>query len=53
MVGRRVIGTSLVAAALLIGGSAQASAQDGQRLVKVYNSPGQIKALEDKGYDVG
>ena len=53
MVGRRIVGTSLVAAALLIGGTAQAYAQDGQRLVMVYNTPAQIAALEGQGYDVG
>src|SRR6185436_20046983 len=40
-------------AALLIGGTAQASAQDGQRLVMVYNTQEQIQSLEKQGYDVG
>src|SRR4051794_39991671 len=53
MVGRRLVGTSLVAAALLMGGNAQAFAQDGQRLVMVYNTEEQISALENRGYDVG
>src|SRR4051794_28711015 len=53
MVGRRFVGTSLVTAALLIGGTAQANAQDGQRLVMVYNSQEQIQSLEKQGYDVG
>jgi hypothetical protein len=53
MVGRRLIGTSLVAAVLLVGGAAQASAQDGQRLVMVYNSAAEIAGLENQGYDVG
>jgi hypothetical protein len=53
MVGRRLLGTSLVAAALLVGGSAQAFAQDEQRLVMVYNTEEQISALENQGYDVG
>src|ERR1700759_1607620 len=54
MVGRRVLGPSLVAMALLVGGSSQAFAQDEQRLVMVYNNdPAQISALEKQGYDVG
>ena len=54
MVGRRVLGTSLVAMALMVGGASQAHAQDGQRLIMVYNNdPAQISALEKQGYDVG
>ena len=53
MVGRRIVGTSLVTAALLIAATAQANAQDGQRLVMVNGSEAQIAALENQGYDVG
>src|SRR4051794_20076438 len=54
MVGRRFVGVSLVAAALLVAGTAQANAQDGQRLVMVYNEDAaQISGLEGQGYDVG
>src|SRR5690242_6107521 len=53
MVGRRFVGTSLVAAALLLGAAAQAQAQDEQRLVMVNGSSALIQTLESQGYDVG
>ena len=56
MVGRGLYArTAMLAAALVLGaGVAQAQAQDGQRLVMVYNDDSaQISALETQGYDVG
>ena len=39
--------------ALVLGGSTQAQADSGQRMVMVEHSPAMIEALESKGYDVG
>src|SRR5690242_15382111 len=53
MVGRGSVAALAVALALGVG-AAQASAQDGLRLQKVYaDDPAMINALETQGYDVG
>src|SRR4051794_38980733 len=52
MVGRGSVAALAVALALGVG-AAPASAQDGQRLMMVYNSSAQIQTLETQGYDVG
>jgi len=50
---RRLAGAGMLGLALLLGASAQASADDAQRLVMVSHSPAMIEQLEKKGYDVG
>ena len=50
---RRLGAGGVIGLALVLGGSTQAQADSGQRLVMVEHSPFMIQQLESKGYDVG